>query len=1339
MEKNKNKKSKKHHFFLWFLSAITIIFSLIVLSYWKTDFVSKTVEKYLNKTFAAQGTILYKGISGNLVNEFIISDIAVNLKNGDTFTAQKIRLRYNLFTIIFGELNVESVIIDSLSLRFKAQEIKTDKKQSTSSSSLFSFINKIYPQKILKSIPEFNLDVLKINNGYLSFEGEPFSYSGINFTISGKKDQSGFDALISHLSGHWLEKNIDITNANAALKITDKQIMINNFIIETRQSLAALNLKFSRGDTSKLYCKVDKFSFNFDEWGIQSFKKNKKAGYISGNFILDGDALNMQLKGKTKGRLSGYVLDNLRVDAGIKKDKIFFNTLDLKTGDQQASYRGYYGLNKEINGRLNFKKLNIKRILNKGFDTALNGFLEIAVNLKRKKKINGSFDLNINNSHIASLQIDSLRFAALLTNGIYSIIEPSFLKVARNSRFSVSGNIIDTTISLNLETKDNNLNALSGAAGIDSLYGIFSGKLNLNGPLFDPDFTAKVNMPEFIFKNIRFDSTNFDAKIKHLVTRKEGTAFFKIHNGKIYDLPVDDITINAKFKDGVYNFPVISFRSSDNYIDARLHYFIQKDTSGVIIDHFRGRYKNYWLENVEAIELYFTQNSVSLDNFHLIGPRNSTIRASGNYDRKSDESEIYLSLNKISLKPFENFYKNKFELEGVVNGSVDIINPLKNIELNTNIKVDSLRYNNVPIGDITSSFVYFNRNFYLNELILNYNESQLSVTGDLAFTFDSTKQFDVFRESKTNVKIDWKNINIGQYSPLWQKNDRIIGKTSGYFEIHGTVANPMIRHHITLSAFKYNNFNISSAELFAQYNRGYIIIDSLGLNLNGSDFDIKGWQAYHLDFMQPDSAFKDNQFNLFVQSSGDSLTFLKEINDQLYAVYGDYKLELNIGGTLERPGIESGYLELDKGEILLSRVFDPIEDVNIRFDIEDSLLTIKRFDGAATAPKDLIEKGWDWLINILPWTDDKEEKGIIDVTGSLALSDLFRPKYDLDIALRNFYIDYFLNNTRLVLNSNSLSIKGRDTLHIAGKIEISDGEYIVDMDQIKKNIFLSTASTEQSYPLIDEDLEISIPSDFIISSASMDLTNNFKIAINGDLHIIKPAGDENEQISGLIVTTSGKYAAWNQMFEINSGEILFDTPNTINPQISITATKVIKDQTFDLTISGRLDELEQRIKVTKDGRELNLSDADKLTMLTFGTDLSGLSSHADSTMKNMGGDIATRALLNVMERGAENLTGLDKISVSTDESLIDFQRMKLNNGLKDASISFGKFITGDLYLEYRTKFAENFPAPNIGWHAGNRIFLEYRLYKRLKIDSFYEATQAGKMKIQLGISWEYDF
>ena len=625
----------------------------------------------------------------------------------------------------------------------------------------------------------------------------------------------------------------------------------------------------------------------------------------------------------------------------------------------------------------------------------------------------------------------------------------------------------------------------------------------------------------------------------------------------------------------IFNFPVISFRSNDNYIDARLRYFIQKDTNGVIIDHFKGRYKNYWLENVENIEIYITQNNISLDSFHLIGPRNSTIRASGSYDLKNDESAIYLSLNEISLKPFENFWKKKFELAGIVNGSVDVINPQKNIELNTNIKVDSLRFNKIPIGDINSSFVYFNRNFYLNELRLNYNESELSVTGDLAFTFDSTKQFDVFRESKSNVKIDWKNINIGQYAPLWQKNNSIKGKTSGYFEIHGTIANPMIRHHITLSAFKYNKFDVSSAELFAQYNRGYIIIDSLEFNLNGSDFDIKGWQAYHLDFMQPDSSFENREFNLFVQSSGDSLSFLNELNDQLYAIYGDYELELNIGGTLKKPGIESGYLQLNKGEILLSRVYDPIDDVNIRFDIEDSLLTVNRFEGTSTAPNDLLEKGWAWLLNILPWVNDNEEKGTINAAGTVDLSNVLKPRYDLNIVLNNFYIDYFLNNTRLVLNSNPLTISGRDTVFLAGKIEISDGEYIVDVDQMKKNIFLSTPQSAVSYPLIDEDFEISIPNDFVVSSASMDLTNNFKISINGDLHIIKPAGDENEQISGLIVTTSGKYAAWNQMFEINSGEILFDTPNAINPQISITATKVVKDQTFDLTISGRLDELEQ--------------------------------------------------------------------------------------------------------------------------------------------------------------------
>jgi hypothetical protein len=106
----------------------------------------------------------------------------------------------------------------------------------------------------------------------------------------------------------------------------------------------------------------------------------------------------------------------------------------------------------------------------------------------------------------------------------------------------------------------------------------------------------------------------------------------------------------------------------------------------------------------------------------------------------------------------------------------------------------------------------------------------------------------------------------------------------------------------------------------------------------------------------------------------------------------------------------------------------------------------------------------------------------------------------------------------------------------------------------------------------------------------------------------------------------------------------------------------------------------------------------------------------------VGEDVATTSVLTAMERSAETFTGLDRVEITSDEKILDLQRMKLNNGLQDASISFGKYLTSDLYVEYRTNFGElgnGIPAPRLAWDAGNRIGLQYRINREWALDSFY--------------------
>ncbi|MCP4295975.1 MAG: hypothetical protein GY786_10240 [Proteobacteria bacterium] len=164
------------------------------------------------------------------------------------------------------------------------------------------------------------------------------------------------------------------------------------------------------------------------------------------------------------------------------------------------------------------------------------------------------------------------------------------------------------------------------------------------------------------------------------------------------------------------------------------------------------------------------------------------------------------------------------------------------------------------------------------------------------------------------------------------------------------------------------------------------------------------------------------------------------------------------------------------------------------------------------------------------------------------------------------------------------------------------------------------------------------------------------------------------------------------------------------------------------------------MKDEQTGEELNLSQQDKIALLTLGADISMVRSNTDSTLRGVGEDVASNVMLTAAERGVEELTGLDKVEISSSEKLLDLQKLKLNNGLKQASISFGKYLTSDLYIEYRTQFGSGVPTPKLSWDAGNRITLQYRLSKLWSLESHYEKTvDKGNDKIQLGLSWEYSF
>ncbi len=111
----------------------------------------------------------------------------------------------------------------------------------------------------------------------------------------------------------------------------------------------------------------------------------------------------------------------------------------------------------------------------------------------------------------------------------------------------------------------------------------------------------------------------------------------------------------------------------------------------------------------------------------------------------------------------------------------------------------------------------------------------------------------------------------------------------------------------------------------------------------------------------------------------------------------------------------------------------------------------------------------------------------------------------------------------------------------------------------------------------------------------------------------------------------------------------------------------------------------------------------------------------------------------MIERGAQDLTWLDKVKINNSDKMIDLQSMKLNNGLQDASISIGKNLTNNLYLEYRSQFGQGIPTPKLSWEPGNQISLAYKINKYWSLESAYAQTLKGNTLINISLAWKTTF
>ncbi len=753
---------------------------------------------------------------------------------------------------------------------------------------------------------------------------------------------------------------------------------------------------------------------------------------------------------------------------------------------------------------------------------------------------------------------------------------------------------------------------------------------------------------------------------------------------------------------------------------------------------FKIQYQNYWISAKDTLIATVNSKEAVLEDWNLAGPDSSGLVIDGFYDMNIADFQIFVTLHHIKIVPFDRMLNTNLHLGGNLNGYAEILTPLSDPNVEVDLQVDSLKAKNILLGHFVSKFRFAHRSLSVDTLCLDDGNSDIQAKGAFALNVEK-KKINLLSETKANFSLQWNRFNLGHYVSLFKGIHRLQGRTSGKIRINGIVNSPEIHSKVSLDDFRLEDFSGDSLLAKIHYKDGYIRLDHFSIVLDSSHFKAQGWQKYKLSLAKMQDNILKEPFELHVRSDDDQLLFLGNLNDIVESLQGPYHIDVTLGGTPEKPSIKKGNIKLKNGQMLLSMIRDPLKNVQFDADIKNSVLQIKKFVAYSVQEKDFWQKAWTFVNSLWPWNKHTLKEGSLTASGSVDLSDLSRPKINLKAKLDKFYIDYFIQNISLIASSDNLEIQGQDTIYVQGDLYIPKGVFEVDLGQLSRNVYLSQETVKPIPPYLSLNLRVEIPGNFTVTSSPLDLANNFHVMFLGDLQVSMQPPSEQPRIQGHLEATNGKYSSWNQNFVVESATIDFKNNPTINPDINFTAFKIIGNRTFELSVTGNLQHLNQHIRLLENGQEVNISYFDKIALLTLGADISTLQSNVDSTLRNVGENIATTSILTAVERGAERFTGLDKVEITSNKSLLDLNRFRLNNGLSDASIAFGKYLTSDLYVEYRTQFGSHIPAPRLSWDAGNRLGLQYRINRFWSLDSYYEVTQRGNTRINFGLNWEYSF
>ncbi|MFC2087936.1 translocation/assembly module TamB domain-containing protein, partial [Bacteroidota bacterium] len=303
---------------------------------------------------------------------------------------------------------------------------------------------------------------------------------------------------------------------------------------------------------------------------------------------------------------------------------------------------------------------------------------------------------------------------------------------------------------------------------------------------------------------------------------------------------------------------------------------------------------------------------------------------------------------------------------------------------------------------------------------------------------------------------------------------------------------------------------------------------------------------------------------------------------------------------------------------------------------------------------------------------------------------------NLTMLRSSFNVDLFMKEFNKVYDNSEqpMLIVARNSLNVR------DLKSEIQTDTLKNTV---KEPTPDIYKNLKGQFDVELPRNSWVKGKNM----NFELA--GNIEVIKEV--DKLDLFGSLFVKRGYYKLYGRQLNFEEGSVTFTGGTSMNPLVNFRIAYSFRDPENDLrklkvNVTGRLMEPEVSFYID----DVVIEEKDAISYLIFNKGVNQLDTRENYTVLNSNIDFALGQLSNLVKDAIQSKIGLDVIEI------------KGNNEWTQSTISTGKYLTNNLFLNYEHTFSINKRDKVI---EPDKIILEYQFYRSLFLQATNQSTNSG--------------